>query len=215
LASAAAVLGQYPNPTVYFFDRANPATVWLADEYARRGCLVVFEPSVSPDAALLHRALELARVVKHSDDYVLPSAFAEPTTREQIRITTHGASGLEVRHGRRRAHVLPAFATLAVDTAGAGDWTTAGFLHHFAKIAKPTSSDIISALRFGQALAALNCSTLGARGIVSLTRRTVLCHVKAALREGGVSTAPRLRAPEHLHSVSGTCPSCLMPTGAP
>ncbi len=50
------VVDSVPAPSVYFFDRANAATVALAERYAETGAVVVFEPSTPANAALVQRA---------------------------------------------------------------------------------------------------------------------------------------------------------------
>lgn len=58
------------------------------------------------------------------------------------------------------------------DTAGAGDWCTAGMIQQL--IAEGSSlrinaikyNQLHKALRFGQALSALNCMTVGAQGLI-------------------------------------------------
>lgn len=206
-------LDTFPNPTVYFFDRANAGTVWLAEQYEQCGSIIVFEPSMPANAELLSRAAAAAHVIKHSDDRSvggLDDLHVKPR-RGQVRVVTHGAEGLDVRVGGARARHLSALATLAVDTGGAGDWTTAGLL------AKATPGGVVDrealegALRFGQALAAVNCAVPGARGAMRLTRGSVLRRVKAVLAEDGLTSEPRLSALAPLVHHGGTCPGCVMP----
>ena len=57
------------------------------------------------------------------------------------------------------------------DTAGAGDWCTAGLLHALARrgatgLKEATEKEIEDALRLGQALAAVKCRYEGARGVM-------------------------------------------------
>lgn len=203
----------HPTPTVFFFDRANAGTLSLAETYAKAGSVVVFEPSLPANAELLARAAAVADVIKHSDDrsvgglddlHVLPQSG-------QLRIVTHGAAGLELRVGTARGRRLAALATLAVDTGGAGDWTTAGFLARAAAGGRLDCGQLEHALRFGQALAAVNCATVGARGLMSMAPDSARRRARRVLREGGLTSAPRLAAaPAPVH-LPGLCPSCLMP----
>ena len=54
------------------------------------------------------------------------------------------------------------------DAAGSGDWLSAGLIHRMfgGSSAIPARHGIESALRFGSALAAANCSFVGARGMM-------------------------------------------------
>jgi fructokinase len=72
---------------------------------------------------------------------------------------------------------LPAFeAPRFRDGAGSGDWCSAGLVHHlgthgsavFETLQKPR---LLAALRFGQALAAVNCGYEGARGAMHALSR--------------------------------------------
>lgn len=213
LAGAAACAQAHPAPSVFFFDRANRGTLWLAEEYERRGAVIVFEPSVPANAELLARATTVAHVIKHSDDRSvggLDDLQIKPRPG-QLRIVTHGADGLELRVGARRGRRFPALATLAVDTGGAGDWTTAGFVARAIQRGSLDPDNLGDALRFGQALAAVSCAAVGARGLMSLTRGSVLRRTRAVMAEGGLTSEPRFPDVRQLLRPTGMCPSCLMP----
>jgi sugar/nucleoside kinase (ribokinase family) len=203
----------HPDATVFFFDRANAGTLTLAEHYAERGSIVVFEPSVPVNAEMLARSAAVAHVIKHSDDRSvggLDHLHVQPGS-EQIRIVTHGAEGLELRIGKGPVRRLPALRTLAADAGGAGDWTTAGFLAKAVRGGAIRGEELEDGLRFGQALAALNCATPGARGLMRLTRETVLRRAKSVLAEGGLFSKLRLPAGRPASRPSGACPMCLMP----
>ena len=202
----------HPAPSVFFFDRVNPGTLALAHAYAEGGSVVVFEPSVPANVDLLARAAAVAHVIKHSDDRSvggLDDLQVRPRSG-QIRIVTHGAEGLEVRIGQARGRRYPALATLAVDTGGAGDWTTAGFLARAAASGRIERDRLEDALRFGQALAAVNCATVGARGLMTMASASARRRARRVLSENGLTSAPRITAAPTLAQPSGLCPSCLM-----
>jgi sugar/nucleoside kinase (ribokinase family) len=207
----------YPRAGVFFFDRANAGTLLLAEHYHAHGALVVFEPSVPANAETLSRAVAVSQVIKHSDDRAVGGVDSLSIERPkgQIRIVTHGAGGLELQVDAKATRRLSAFSSPTLDAGGAGDWTTAGFLiKAAARGGEVDLSAVDDALRFGQALAALNCATPGARGLMRLTRRTVLRRAKAVMEEGGLSGKLRLPPPPKSRSQSGTCPVCLMPRSA-
>ena len=214
LEQAGRCIDAVPRPTVYFFDRANAGTLRLAEHYAKQGSVVAFEPSVPANADLLARAARAAAIIKHSDDRSV-GGLAElgvATRPGQVRVITHGAEGLELRVGRGRSRHLAALATLAVDTGGAGDWTTAGLLAGALRGGRLDHDRLEDALRFGQALAAIACATAGARTSMRLTRRAVLRRARSVMQEGGLTRQPRLPATEPPARPAGVCPACLMPT---
>ncbi|MCB0859969.1 MAG: hypothetical protein KDB54_04870 [Solirubrobacterales bacterium] len=212
LGQASLCFESIPAPDVYFFDRANAATLFLAECYADAGSVIVFEPSVPANAELLRRAVVVAHVVKHSDDRSiggLDDLGVEPQ-EGQIRIVTHGVGGLEVRSGGEAPKRFPALAAPQVDSGGAGDWTTAGLITIAVRSGRLDSEAIDSGLRFGQALAALSCTAPGARGLMGLTRRTVTRRARDVLAQGSVLKKPRFARPTQ-HSARGACSTCLMP----
>lgn len=213
IEGARACAQAHPAPSVFFFDRVNPGTLALAEAYAEDGSVVVFEPSVPANAEFLGRAAAVADVIKHSDDRSvggLDDLHVRPRSG-QIRIVTHGAEGLEMRIGRARARRYPALATLAVDTGGAGDWTTSGFLARATASGRVERARLEEALRFGQALAAVNCATVGARGLMTMSPASARRRARRVLSENGLTSAPRITAAPALARPRGLCPSCLMP----
>lgn len=213
LDGAEACLETHPAPSVFLFDRANAATLMLAETYAEAGTIVMFEPSIPANAELLGRAAAAAHIIKHSDDRSvggLDDLHVRPR-QGQLRIVTHGAEGLDLRVGTRRARRFSALATLAVDTGGAGDWTTAGFLADCAAHGEVARDVLDDGLRFGQALAAVNCAVIGARGLMGLTRASARRRARRVLDEGGLTSAPRVAQVPAPHEYDGACPSCLMP----
>lgn len=94
------VLEACPAPDVFFFDRANAATVLLAERYAHAGATVVFEPSTPANAELVQRAMRAASIVKGSDEHGPELVEAHDSERvEQLRVITAGARGARARLG--------------------------------------------------------------------------------------------------------------------
>lgn len=210
---AVACAKAHPSPDVFFFDRANAATVTLAEHYAAAGSVVFFEPSTPANAELFARAAAVAHVLKYSEGRSV-SGFGDlglASRRGQVRIVTHGAQGLEIHTAAGHIRRLPALATLTVDTGGAGDWTTAGLIHRAVHNRCITPDSVEEALRYGQALAAANCAMVGARGLMAFSRSTVRRRTREVLKHGGLTSEPRLAATAPLPAASGLCPSCLMP----
>lgn len=174
--TAEAIAAGMPLLRVFFFDRVNRGSLVLAEKASERGALVVFEPSSVGDHALFKEAWAVSHVVKYSHERLadLPDSL-EFGTNQLLQVETLGADGLRYRakFGKRVTSpwkTLDALkAPALIDTAGAGDWCTAGLLHRLGRegaegfrAVKPP--DVEAALRYGQALAAWNCGFVGARG---------------------------------------------------
>lgn len=159
-------------PRAFYFDRVSPSSLELASWAAHSGSLVLFEPSSICDERAFQRAINTCHILKYSKDRLghLPDFVA--IEQPKLIVETHGGNGLRVRwHGRWSQ--LPAFRVpVVVDAAGAGDWCSAGLIHHLARQgtvdwAAFQESDIHRALRSGQAMAAINCGFEGARGAMT------------------------------------------------
>lgn len=175
---------------VYFFDRLTRASVELAEQAKANGALTVFEPSsVGEDNSLFHRALRASQVVKYSTERLTESVLPSLSSGF-IEVQTMGAAGLRFR----MCSLDPAWVTLpavqmrfVVDTAGAGDWCTAGFLHIMSRqlsggmLSDLGYNQIYAALRAGQVIAALNCQHSGARGLMRHMAAVRLREMLAAL----------------------------------
>ncbi|RQS25592.1 hypothetical protein DIE03_25030 [Burkholderia sp. Bp8992] len=167
------VLRQIERPDVFYFDRVTDWSLNLAENYRSRGALVVFEPSaVAVRTADFQRAIDACHILKYADERITELAAFDCSDVEVV-IQTLGAQGLRFRvasdmpQGSWRT--LTAFSVPRVaDTAGAGDWCTAGLLYalYGGRSSRELNTPTLAAsLRFGQALAALNCMHSGARGL--------------------------------------------------
>jgi len=160
---------------VFFLDRLSSAAISLAREAARNGALIVFEPSGRSTEKFLAQALQVAHIVKYSDQRLgdLPGVMSADSA-VVVEIQTLGEHGLRYRHrlGRSKMKwmVLDAVpASRLVDSCGSGDWCTAGLIsaigrHGRQGVEDAGPSGLRAALQYGQALAAWNCGFEGARG---------------------------------------------------
>ncbi|MDP3777626.1 PfkB family carbohydrate kinase [Methylotenera sp.] len=161
-------------PNVIYMDRATLIGIEIAEYYKNKDVLVFFEPStVGDDTELFRRALNVADMVKYADDRL---GDLETYDRSHIfvEICTMGRDGLRYRApslNKEWVHLDAFSAPEVVDTSGAGDWCTSGMLYHLFQsdinctITKIDYNNLNRALRFGQALSALNCMATGARGL--------------------------------------------------
>lgn len=177
VADVANLVPQLPRPQVFFFDRTSRGALSLAEESRDRGALVFFEPSASSDPKHLQEALDLSHIVKVSSDRIASNESVLTATKPKVIIETLGNTGLRLRHtdsesgrGRKKWHQFPPIpAEVLRDTAGAGDWCTAGIIYMLgAKGANGldtlTFDEVREAVRVGQAMASWACGFDGPRG---------------------------------------------------
>lgn len=76
-----------------------------------------------------------------------------------------------------------------IDTSGAGDWCTSGMLYYLfdkdpnCSVVNITYNRLFEALRFGQALSALNCMAIGARGLAKALPRSKINKLAEVLQK--------------------------------
>lgn len=221
------LVGRLGYPRVFFFDRLSRGAIILARAAAERGAAVVFEPSSVGNPTLFREAWELADVVKYSHERLseLP-ADLEGHKGPKVQIETLGGEGLRYRtrlsecKTRAWQRLESVAAARVLDTAGAGDWCTAGIVHRLfpaGALALETATDasLRDAVRYGQALGAWTCGFEGARGGMYEVEKDRFNEQVAVLlgarskRESGTSL-------QHLTAktaVTTLCPSCEQPGG--
>lgn len=207
-----------PQSNVFYFDRANPSALELAKHLKNQGSIIFFEPpKFLPDDDNFIKCLQIADIVKHCYDQ------ADETEKSNIKIPleiqTMGEDGLQYRARilkQRTWKKMNAFpVSNLVDTAGSGDWLSAGLIHilfqNKSKFA-PTQKKLDFALKFGQALASLNCNFVGARGIMynlgksqlfSLVEKMITANEYPKIK---TSSKPRIKPTS---SLSSKCKVCL------
>lgn len=174
-STAQRVATKIGTPEVFFLDRVSRGSLILAKACADRGALIVFEPSGIGDPHLFREALELTHVLKYSEERMHELVDLKFRARPLLEIETLGQKGLRYLSNITSCKTdgwqqLDCYKIKQLkDTAGAGDWCTAGIIHQlgqggFDKFQITTTNELQDALRFGQALAAWNCGFEGARG---------------------------------------------------
>jgi fructokinase len=191
-------------PDVFYFDRATPWALELAERYREGGTLVVFEPSaIGSDLASFERAIRATHILKYADDRIVEMKGVDLTSVD-VQIQTQGKKGLRFRVSGRVGewHHLDAISVpYLADTAGAGDWCTSGFLYAMlGNIFENGGRGMLSvrrireSLRFGQILSALNCMEKGARGLARRHRSVQLVSLAASIRNSMASSVPSREA---------------------
>lgn len=160
-------------PKVFYFDRVNPGTLQLAQHYRDSGALVFFEPSSNKDERQFNKALSIAHVVKFSNDRISDYHSKYEKNQTELEIETQGKDGIVYRTSKSKQwkRVKPYNLGNIYDTAGAGDWTSAGVIlklaeQGYSSFSSKTATEIEQALQYGQLLAGLNCLFDGARGLM-------------------------------------------------
>jgi fructokinase len=224
-AQAEEILPRLSRPQVFFFDRLSRAALVLAKSCAEWGAVVMFEPSGPGSPRLFAEALEVSHIVKYSHERMGAVEELKTTRKPLLQIETCGKDGLRYRSrlpGARTNDWLMLEALDAGDvrdTAGAGDWCSAGLLHRLATggvdgLLATNAEKLQSSLLYGQALAAWSCRFEGARGgMYAVGRDQFLRDVEGILNKlSNCVFRPESSLPVKLSSPYGFCSSC-MPVG--
>lgn len=160
---------------VLFVDRVSAAAVLMAERIRDGGGLVVFEPSMPGNSPRFRRLLELAHLVKFSASRLDPASDLLHGSAG-THVYTDGVDGAYWRQSGGSWNYVPPYAVDVIDAGGAGDWTTAALLDALPSLVPDDveGSDLTEPLRYAQAVAALSCQVLGARGLASECERETL-----------------------------------------
>jgi sugar/nucleoside kinase (ribokinase family) len=213
---------------IFFFDRVSRGALVLASQAAKLGALVVFEPSGVGDPSLFQEAWSVAHVVKYSHERLseIPDGL-ECSPNQILQVETLGSEGLRYRakFGKRDVspwRILKALkAPVLKDTAGAGDWCTAGLLYKLARGGAKSFrlmplDEMEAGLRFGQALAAWNCGFVGARGgMYQTTVEKCLEQVDRILAGEETLTKKNYSSRKFVDGNHAWCPSCSFTSSQP
>ena len=181
-----------PVPAVFYFDRVNRSSIDLAKYYKEKGAVVFFEPSSMSENKQFEECLNVADIIKFSDQRIKNYASQYPNQRVPLEIETLGKEGIRYRFNHQRKSkkwttVSSYKISYVVDAAGSGDWFSAGVISKIASgglkgFKNCKDESITKALKYGQALGALNCFFDGARGLMyALDREQVAPLVKKIL----------------------------------
>lgn len=185
-------------PNVFYFDRMNRGAIDLAKTYKSQGAIVFFEPSNCKDTKAFNECLDIADIVKFSDDRISDYDQQYPRAVVGLEIQTKGKLGLRYRCKEEvEWNAVPGYnVDNIVDTAGAGDWCTAAIIHSLFKSLGSNGyneKDLDYAFRFGQALSALNCTFEGARGLMYFIKKSDLLVYIQHLLDNNTNNIPKKR----------------------
>ena len=153
--------------SVFYADRLSDSILEAMRTASAGGAIIYFEPSDFEEGDQFEEALQLASVLKYSEDR-LGDRLASRST-ECVRIVTYGSAGLEVRDDVDTVWCEAISAPAVLDTCGSGDMVSVGvidwMLTNRSQSARPRAADLIEGIHAGQRLAAENCAYAGARGL--------------------------------------------------
>ncbi|MDP3072369.1 MAG: carbohydrate kinase family protein [Opitutaceae bacterium] len=186
------VAPQLPDAGVFYFDRAEKSALVMAEKMRERGAVVFFEPSSCKDDSLFTDCLAVSDIVKYSKDRISEPPRNPVSRSPRLEIQTLGKDGLRYRlkagnHPGQWKTMTAFTVDSLVDSTGCGDWCSAGVINKLCrdgreKFLERDDSEIAAALRYGLALAAINCQYQGARGpMYHLSRDKFLAKVDTLL----------------------------------
>ena len=159
----------------FFFDRATPSTIRLAAAAKEAGLIVMFEPPSLPRTERAIQAADLSDIVKVSrrPGSPLRDWSLSPNASTNFIIETLGAEGTRFRTKVRdrwgKWNKLPPFPAMCVrDTAGAGDWLSAGLLSYLLNRTTDINADLVrSSIKHGQKLSSISIAFDGPHGVLN------------------------------------------------
>lgn len=159
-------------PKVFFFDRVSPAILKLAITFKEKGAVIFFEPSSrGGNIGLFNECVEVSDIVKFSEQRI-KDINQFKYYKDKLFVQTQGAKGLRYRLSGDWKHLEPVANKKVVDTAGAGDWTSAALINNLFKdkeifkMYNLLELDFETALKEAQKVGTESCSYEGARGMM-------------------------------------------------
>jgi len=170
------IIKKSPIPSVFYFDRVNRSSIDLAKYYKGKGAVIFFEPSSMSENKQFEECLNVADIIKFSNERINNYSDLFPDQRVPLEIETLGKEGLRYRFShqlksKQWINLTSYKISYVVDAAGSGDWFSAGVISKITTnglkgFKNRNEKFILKALKYGQALGALNCFFDGARGLM-------------------------------------------------
>lgn len=174
------ISAKLPKTDIFYFDRVSRSSIELAKYAKKQGALIFFEPSSNREKKQFQECLEISDIIKYSDQRIKNYREEYSSIQTTLEIETSGKEGLCYRFKSDNWESLDSFnIENAVDTAGAGDWCSAGIICQLIKqnpsnLSNLSEEKIVNALKYGQALGGINCLYDGARGLMYQVDRLTL-----------------------------------------
>lgn len=213
------IASELPKPDVFFFDRVSRGALILAEKYRNNGAIIFFEPSGSADIKQFQEAVQLAHIVKYAEDRAQNIKEIIAASQPLLEIETLGKRGLRYRSSlsfaqNREWAVRAPFETKVVDTAGAGDWCSAGIINSLGQVGlrglnSISSESFTTALKIGQAMASWTCTFEGPRGgMYQADKNQFTKFIKSTLKSDKSVDENRRRHERPIIKHAFECPSC-------
>lgn len=156
-------------PDVYFFDHSEAGPRQIAKELRNRGALVYYECENNRDWKKFIKSVEVADIVKFSDENVPDITFCADY-KNKLFIQTQGSKGLRFSLcGGEWVNLDPVKVDTVVDWEGCGDTVSAVFINELNKIGLPkvselTEEQVLTALGVAVEKSALCTQYYGSKG---------------------------------------------------
>lgn len=166
---------------VLYCDRSSEGIQTLRSVFQKAGQWIVYEPNSARNINSFYKNSCESHIVKFSGERI-PHRVADKLRLQAqdglttLIVRTVGKDGLFFSYRKRDKkmsdwlHLDSQPVSRYVDASGAGDWCTTGLL--FGLVGKNrqrklwlSKEDVIAALQYGQALAAISCAFIGAQGL--------------------------------------------------
>ena len=173
---------QIQNFDAFFFDRATPATLHLAQAARGAGLLIVYEPTRTPRTETSTKAAALSDIVKMArrPGSSLEGWLPSPGASTGFLVETLGDQGVRFRWRgprgwRKWISLTPIHLDDIQDAAGAGDWLTAGLLMECLRSKRELNPETVQqGLGYGQSLSAISIGFDGPQGALLALEQTTI-----------------------------------------
>lgn len=156
-------------PDAYFFDHNEAGPRLLAKEFRALGTLIYYEAENNRDWNKFIKSVEVADIVKFSDENVPDISFCKDYP-DKLIIQTQGSKGMRFSlNGGEWIQIKPVPVENVVDWEGCGDTVSAVFLNELYKLGLPkvselTEEQVLKALNVAAEKSALNTQYYGSKG---------------------------------------------------
>ena len=212
---------QFGDIDVFYCDRTSPGIRYLMNKVSSQNGIVIYEPNSARNLKGLLETSAMADILKFSKDRISISVAERIRTeckKLKLIISTDGARGLSFSYRTISAEMSPwitipsIFSGPVIDSSGAGDWLTAGFLSELLKDRYSLSlesltdeKEIENMLNRGMKYSQLCCAAIGAQGVFYSAKYSQ--ELRKMTSYGDTHKKPQLDS----KSVLGkdTCPLCF------
>ena len=156
-------------PDVYFFDHNEAGPRMMAKYFRDKGVLIYYECENNKDWNKFIKSVEVADIVKFSDENVPDVSFSNDYS-DKLFIQTQGSKGMRFRlNGGEWIQIDPVSVEHVIDWEGCGDTVSAVFINELHKLGLPkvsvlTEEQVKNALKVATEKSALNTQYYGSKG---------------------------------------------------